>query len=126
MRPTFTYIKRPSHGRGGNRYDYDADKILHSAGEWSLRKAPATDNIGREVRWKSYIYHNVEKQILQQNPWVAGKPPEPKTYWKKVACRHADIPLLSNQCTKCRNTIPDGLVALWKLHNYEALQSGEY
>lgn len=114
MKPRFTYLP----GRVGH-YNYNKDEVLHHEGDWYIRRSPQADNY-----WASYIHHHVNKNILQQNPWVDGKKPDPMTYLKKIGCEWSDLPLYRDQCSKCHNKMPDGIVALWKLHNFEALQEG--
>jgi hypothetical protein len=109
MRPKCTYKFGPG------RYNYDKDKILHKQGEWSIRECP------KGLEWLSYIHHRVDKNIVQQNPWLNGNAPDPLTYLKKIECEWSDVPVINNQCTRCRNTIPDGIVALWTLHNFDVL-----
>jgi hypothetical protein len=124
MKPKFTYVRNEPKGSGPvhiDKYDYDRDEVLHKQGEWFIRKSPVYEDT-----WKSYIHHRVEKNIVQQNPWVNGKPPEPRTYLKKVSCNWSDLPLIQDRCTKCMNKIPEGVKALWVMHNWDALQKGEY
>jgi hypothetical protein len=112
MRPRFTF------GHGPTPYNYDQDEVLHREGEWSLRKSRFP-----EAEWMSYIHHRVEKNILQQNPWIDGKKPDPPTYLKKIGCEWSDLPLRHNRCTKCLNTIPEGILGLWTMHNWDMLQN---
>lgn len=111
MRPTFTF------GHGPSPYRFEKDEILHRDGEWILRAAPYP-----EQGWKSYIHHNVEKNIVQQNPWENGQRPYPLTYLKKIGCQWADLPLQYHRCSKCLNTMPEGIVGLWTMHNWDAIQ----
>ena len=111
MRPKFTYQT------GAGVYQFDKDEILHRDGEWFLRAAPLL-----ETEWKSYIHHRVEKNIVQQNPWINGQRPNPLTYLKKIGCEWADLPFNRNHCTKCHNTIPEGLMGLWTMHNWDSLK----
>lgn len=116
MRPIFTYSTY-----GTNPYRYDDDEILHRDGEWTIRKTTAP-----ETEWHSYIHHRVVKNILQQNPWIDGKKPDPATYLKKIGCEWSDLPMAHNRCSKCLNTIPEGVMALWRLHNFEVIQKGTW
>ena len=111
MRPKFTY---GHHGK----YKYDQDEVLLRVGEWYLRKVRFPDEA-----WHSYIHHRVEKNILQQNPWHNGQRPDPLTYLKRIGCEWSDLPLSYPQCSKCLNTIPEGLMGLWTMHNWDAIQS---
>lgn len=110
MRPRSTY------GRSGDSYHYDQDEILHRDGDWCIRKSNG------DADWRSYIHHRMKRTILQQNRWDNGQPPEPLTHMKEIGCEWSDLPVSHNQCTSCYNTIPEGLMGLWVMHNWDALQ----
>ena len=112
MRPNFTL--QPFHKNG--KYDYNNDEILHREGEWCLRKTvPGTD-------WSSYLHHNVDKNIIQQNPWVDGTIPGTVICLKKIGCEWSDLPLDMDKCSKCLSSIPAGILGLWKMHNWDMIQ----
>lgn len=111
MRPKFTY------GHDLSPYRYEKDEILHREGEWFLHVAPANEH-----EWKSYVHHRVEKNIVQQNPWTNGQRPDPLTYLKKIGCEWADLPLEYPRCSKCLNSMPEGIIGLWVLHNWDSIQ----
>ena len=113
MRPRFTY----TFNNSGDKYPYDNDEILLRVGAWTIRRVPFVTS-----EWESYIHHKVEKNIVQQNPWVNGQRPDPLTYLKKIGCEWSDLPMGDNRCTNCLDTIPESIMALWTMHNWAYLQ----
>lgn len=111
MRPKFTW---PTSGK----YDYNQDEVLHRDGEWFIRKTHFP-----ESEWNSYVHHRFTKNVLQQNPWVGGQPPNPLTRLKEIECEWSDLPLFGNKCTKCYNIIPKGIMGLWTMHNWDQIQN---
>lgn len=83
--------------------------VLHEAGEFSIRENSLVSSDSNN-KFKSVILHacSVENtgkgrtvRKIWQGTWSADK---------------------GGECARCHVNIPEGLLTLWKLHNWDALQ----
>lgn len=99
------------------RYDIeDTSKALHSDGAWHIfhRDTWAEKFKNYDYPHDSVIYHecrNEWRQYDNSNVWV-------KAVQYRVTVAELNIP-----CSHCKEVCPEALQGLWKLHNFNSIQS---
>lgn len=87
-------------GHDGQR----VEKVLYEEGTWRLMSTENNAYLAAHEGWKSVIRHYCSN--------VSGIP-----YW--MLLEYADSP---TQCTYCCQTMPVGIVALFKLQNWDVIK----
>ena len=81
-----------------------SDVLLFSGNKWLLYK------LTNAIHWDSWVYHCC-------NPMAAKFTVNRFLTWTEMD--HHPV-----KCWKCQEVCPDDIVTLWKLHNFDGIQSG--
>ena len=83
-------------------------EVLHTEGEFTLRKRTGDPHVGSD-KFQSIIQHECSAGEV-------GKRNSRKVWRGTWSAAETEV------CQRCRVKIPEGLLTLWKLHNWDALQ----
>ena len=94
----------------------DTSKALHSDGSWHLMPKDTWEIYSTPYDYphQSVIYHQC------RNYW---KRKEFGQVWVPAVQYRIDVAELTIPCGHCDEVCPEGLQALWMLHNYDSIQS---
>lgn len=99
------------------QYDIeDTSKALHSDGSWHILHRDTWSDTFKYYKYThdSIIYHHC------RNHWKQHKN---STVWVPSVQYRVDEAEMSIPCQNCGETCPEGLQGLWKLHNFNSIQS---
>ena len=94
----------------------DTSKALFSEGSWHIMHKDIWQNKYFELYYKydSVIFHQC------RNHW---KKHEDSDVWVPSVQYRITVAELNIPCSHCKEVCPEGLQGLWKLHNYNSIQS---
>ena len=94
----------------------DTSKALFSDGSWYILHSDAWTNTisGMDYSHQSVIYHKC------RNPW---KKQTDSSFWTASVQYRVSVSELGIPCGSCDEVCPEALQGLWKLHNYDSIQS---
>ena len=100
-------------------YDADIRQALHQEGSWYLIPQRYCFFYFGTTPFYSHVFHVCSKSWeVENNP---GNPPTSQMIVAPYTCHRIWQEDMTEPCEHCGETAPDGLIALWTLHNWDYL-----
>jgi hypothetical protein len=142
-------IERPPNAlreRAEVRYMNDGEKVrtyhningmwgekMYQDGEWAIYKPEFTSGVAKG-RFNNVLIHSriwEEKRVVHKEPPMSDlfryregaevMQPHFETETIELVCHTQMFPFTDTECRTCRMTIPEGIIAIWKMMNMEHL-----